>query len=79
MSVSCNAEKPRNSYPCPEYLVQEAQQSEEGISGAVMSGRGQGYAKEPEEALPIKPIAKELFPTGERTPGQAHDWVKCFI
>ncbi len=47
--------------------MQEADQAAEGIGAAVMSGPVQSF-EEPEEAAPLKHIAKELFPTGDPPP-----------
>ena len=44
--------------------MQEAELGLERDSAAVMSGPVQGYGEEPEEAAPVKHIAKGLFHTG---------------
>ena len=45
--------------------MQEADQDTERVSRAVMSGPVQCFEEEPEEAAPVKHIAKELFPIGD--------------
>ncbi len=45
--------------------VQEADQGTEGLSAAGMAGPVQVVDEDPQEASPVKHIAKELFPAGD--------------